>query len=223
MFTKQIAVATAGLLLAFSAQADVAVTADVGTTGVGVHLVVPMEKTLNGRFGANAFNYSKGERAGSINYDTKTKLRSFDVLFDWYLFSQPQLHATAGIIYNGSKVNAIARPEADGKYLINGRPYTAADVATLSGSVEYHKAAPYLGIGWGNPLTSAKTWSFTGDLGVMYQGKSRSRLASIGCTTSILVCSVLSRDVGAEKPRFQDELKSYSAFPVLRVGLAYRF
>ncbi len=223
MINKTIALAAATLLAATAAQAQVAVTADIGTTGIGAHLVVPMEKTLNGRFGGNFFNYSKDEKSGGVNYDMKAKLRSFDILFDWYVFGNTPLHATAGVIYNGNKVSATGRPDADGKYTINGKSYTAADVGSLTGKLEYRKAAPYLGIGWGNALQGNKQWNLTGDLGVMFQGKPSTHLVSIGCLTSAIVCTTLARDVAAEKAQFQADMDSYKAYPVLRVGVAYRF
>lgn len=219
----QFAVAAAALLSASASQAQLAVSADAGSTGIGAHLIVPMEKTLNGRFGGNAFNSSNDERAGGVDYDMKTKRRSFDILFDWYLFDHPQLHATAGVIYNGNKVTATGKPGADGKYTINGHSYTAADVGSLTGKLEYRKAAPYLGIGWGNPFTSAKNWTLTGDLGVMFQGKPKTHLVSLGCVTSTIVCTILARDVALEKPQFQSDIESYKAYPVVRVGVAYRF
>lgn len=223
MSIKKILLATAALLLANAAQAQIAVTADVGTTGIGAHLIVPMEKTLNGRFGGHFFTYDKGDRFGSVNYDTKNKMRTFDVLFDWYVFNNSPLHATAGVMYNGSKISATAQPNADGGYIINGKPYTAKDVATLTGKIEYRKVAPYLGIGWGNPLTSKSAWSLTGDLGVYFQGKPKSQLASVGCVSGNVLCNALARDVAAHKPSFQADADSYKVYPVLRVGAAYRF
>lgn len=223
MITKKLALAAAALLLANAAQAQIAVSADVGTTGVGAHIIVPMEKTLNGRFGGHFLNYSKDDKAGNVDYDMKHKIRNFDILFDWYVFDNSPLHATLGFLYNGNKISATGKPDATGKYTINGKSYAAADVASLTGKFEYRKVAPYLGLGWGNPLAGSSKWTLTGDLGVYFQGKPKSHLVSIGCVNAVAVCTALAKDVAAEKPVFQGDIETYKTYPVARIGLAYRF
>lgn len=221
-FTSAAALA-AGLLMAAAAHAQIAVTADVGTTGVGAHLVVPMESNLNGRFGGNYFKHNFSEKDGNVNYGLKGKLQTADILFDYYPITGSPMRVTAGALYNGNDVSAQAKPNADGNYTINGKTYKAADVGTLSGGVNYRKAAPYLGIGWGNPIKAAPAWSFTADLGAFFQGKPNATLTSIGCTTSSIVCNTLAVDVAAEKESFRSDVAKYKTYPVARVGMAYRF
>lgn len=225
MYSKKFALALAtGLLLAAGAQAQVAVTADLGTTGPGAHLVVPLESNLNGRFGLNYFKHNFQKTANSVDYDIHAKLQTFDVLFDWYLRDNSSFHLTAGVVYNGNQFDAKGKPNGAGKYVINGMTYTAADVGTLDGGVDYRKAAPYLGIGWGNALTANQKWNFTGELGGFYQGHGNSRLVSLGCTASNLICKTLATDVAAEQLKFADQVNDLPrVYPVLRVAVAYRF
>lgn len=225
MYSKKIALGlAAGLLLAAAAQAQVAVTADVGSTGVGAHLVVPMESNVNGRFGLNYARFNTQKTANSVDYDIKAKLQTFDVLFDWYLRDNSSFHLTGGVIYNGNQFDGKGKPNGSGKYVINGMTYNAADVGTLDGGVEYRKAAPYFGIGWGNALAVKQKWNFTGELGGFYQGKGTTKLVSLGCTTSNLVCKTLATDVAAERVKFDDQVNDLPRiYPVLRVALAYHF
>jgi hypothetical protein len=221
-------VLAAGLLLAAHAQADVAVTTDLGTTGAGAHLVVPMETYLNGRFGVSYLNHDFNKTSGAVNYDLKGKLQTVDVLFDWYLREGSTFHVTSGLVYNGSTFDAKANADKTGKFKINGMVYAAEDVGVLSGRVDFRKAAPYLGIGWGNALAPAKRggtgrWDFNADVGAIYQGRPNVHLSSIGCTTSNLVCSTLATDVAAERARLASDSSSFRFFPVLRASLSYRF
>ena len=214
----------ASLALAGGVQAQVAVSADIGTTGVGAYLIVPMEATLNGRFGAHTLSRSNDQHAAAIDYDRKATLRNVDILFDWFAVEGSAFRMTGGVIYNGNKLEAHALPGANGNYTINGKTYTAADVGTLDGLVEFRRAAPYLGIGWGNPLAiSRKKWHLIGDLGVVLQGPAKVKLVSLGCTTSQTVCRGLARDVAAERTRFEEEIDITRIYPVLRIGAAYRF
>lgn len=223
-FAKSAFGIAAGLLLASGAQAQVAVSADIGSTGVGAYLIVPMETTISGRFGVHTLNRSKDQSAGSVQYGTKASLRTADILFDWFALEDSGFRMTAGVVYNGNKLEASGRPNEDGNYRINGKTYSAADVGTLNGLVEFRRAAPYFGLGWGNPLAiTKKKWHLVGDLGVFVQGPPKVKLVSLGCTTSQTVCRALATDVAAERARFEDEIDFAKIYPVARIGVAYRF
>lgn len=210
-------------LFASTAQAQVAITADLGTTGPGVHLVVPMETYLNGRFGVSSYSRDTDKSSAGIDYQVKTTLRTVDILFDYFPGSSA-LRLTAGLVYNGNKFDGTGVARADGTYSINGHSYTAADVGTLAGGVNFRRVAPYLGIGWGNPLAGAKRgWSFGGDLGAFYQGRPNASLVSHGCTTSTTVCKALATDVEAERSKFADDIGDAKVYPVARVSVAYSF
>ena len=225
MVLKRIVVVLAATLAAASAHAEIgaAVSATLGTTGAGVQLVVPMESNLNGRFGINYFQHDFDKRTGGINYDAKGKLQTFDVLFDWYVIANSPFRLTGGLVYNGNEIKGRGRPNANGQYLINGRGYAATDVGTLDAKVDFRKAAPYIGVGWGNALTPNKRWNFSADLGAFYQGKAHVNLVSRGCTSSRVTCTVLATDVEREEARLADELSDYNFFPVLRASVSYSF
>jgi hypothetical protein len=224
MFLKQKAlVAAIALLAAASSQAQVAVTADLGTTGAGAHLVVPMESNLNGRFGLNYLKHDFSKRSGEVDYDLRGKLATFDVLFDWYVRDNSALHLTGGLVYNGSSFNGTGKASL-GSFMLNGHGYTAADVGSLTGTVQFRKIAPYLGIGWGNPLKlNGSRWQFNADLGAYYQGNANVHMVSIGCVTSQAVCKMLASDVAAETARLREDASSYKFYPVLRAAVSYRF
>lgn len=223
MFAKYTVLAAAALLAAGAANAQVGATADFGTTGVGFHVVVPMETYLNGRFGANYFRHNFDKTSNGVAYDIKGKLQTIDVLFDWYLTEGKSFHLTAGVLYNGNKFNATAKPNGLGGFTLNGHAYTTADVGLLTGRIDYRKAAPYLGIGWGNALARTSRWTTNLDLGVFYQGNPNVALASVGCTTSESVCKALSSDVAAERLHLRDDVDSLKVYPVVRASIGYRF
>jgi hypothetical protein len=223
MFAKYTVLAAAALLAAGAADAQVGATADLGSTGVGFHVVVPMETYLNGRFGANYFRHDFDKTSNGVDYDIKGKLQTIDVLFDWYLNEGSSFHLTGGILYNGNKFNAKAKPNGLGGFTLNGHAYTAADVGLLTGRIDYRKAAPYLGIGWGNALARTTGWTTNVDLGVFYQGNPNVKLASVGCTTSDTVCKALASDVAAEALHLRNDVDSFKVYPVVRASVGYRF
>ena len=221
---KSFFAAAAGLLLASAAQAQVAVTADFGTTGFGAHLVAPLASTVNGRVGLNGGNFTISGSEGAVDYDIDARLRSVDFLIDWYVRDNSSFHLSAGLVYDGSKFDAKGKPNNGGGYTINGVNYRSADVGTLDGSLVYRKAAPYIGIGWGNAVKAAPGWNFTSDLGGFFRAKGEARLVSTGCTASTVACQALARDVALEQASFASQISDVPRiYPVLRVALSYRF
>lgn len=211
------------LLAAGAAQAQVGATLDLGTTGAGAHLVLPVAPNLNGRLGVNYFKHDFTERSGVLEYDLDGKLQTVDALLDWTPRADSNFRLTAGVLYNNSRFDATAAPDGLGTFRLNGTPYSAADVGFLVGKVDFRKAAPYLGIGWGNALNSERGWSFGADLGVFHQGSARVSLRSERCVALSALCERLARDVAVEQARLADDASDYKIYPVLRASLSYRF
>jgi len=199
------------------------VSADLGTTGVGAHLVFGFSPSLNGRLGVNYFKHDFTKRSGRLEYDLDGKLQTVDALLDWYPRAGSSFRITGGVFYNDTRFDALATPDLNGTFRLNERLYNAADVGVLVGKVDFRKAAPYIGIGWGNALSSERGWSFGGDLGAFYQGKARVSLRSVNCTVQSALCNQLASDVAVEEARLADEASDYKVYPVLRASLSYRF
>lgn len=223
MSAKSIALAVAALLAAGATSAQVGATADIGTTGVGAHVVVPVTTQLNGRFGANYMKHDFDKTSNGVDYTLKGKLQTFDILLDWYVAEGGSFHLTGGAVYNGNKFDVRGKPNGAGTFNINGNPYTASDVGILSGRIDFRKAAPYLGIGWGNALAQSSRWNVTTDLGVFYQGSPNVQLAVTGCTAPSAICNRLAQDVEAARRKLGDDTSSFKIYPVARVSIGYRF
>lgn len=209
------------LFAAGAAHAEVGLTASVGTTGVGAHLSFPVQANLNARIGVNAAHYNFDDKSGTVDYDYKMKLQTVDILADWFPMGG-SFRVSGGVVYNGNKFEAKGKPAASGGYVVNGTNY-ANGAGTIDGKVDFHKAAPYLGIGWGNAVAKDSGWGFSSDLGVLFQGSPKSSLVSTNCTLATAVCSKLATDLAAERKNFDDDSSSYKFYPVLRVGASYKF
>lgn len=214
------------ILVAFAASnaahgADLAATVDLGSTGFGLHLTTPLAAQLNARVGLNYANYSSDGNTPDVQYDFKLKLATVDALLDYHPFGSA-FRVSGGIIHNGNRIDVNARPNANGSYTINGRSYSAASVGQMKGDIEFRKVAPYLGIGWGNAVQTAG-WGFGMDLGVAFQGAPKTRLVSTGCAALAAVCTMIANDVAAENAKLAEEVKDLKLYPVLRVGVSYRF
>jgi len=196
-------------------------SAMIGTTGLGIHASIPVADNLNARFGINAFNYNKNGSTSGVDYKFKLKLNTVDALADWHPLDNG-FRVTAGILWNGNKIDANGKANRDGTYELNGHKYVAAQAGSLKGRIHFNDVAPYLGIGWGNKPKS-KGWSFTGDLGVIFQGSPSVSLKNRNCQLGAALCARLATDLAAEKKDLKDEVKDFRYFPVIRLGASYNF
>jgi hypothetical protein len=210
----------AGFSCAAANAADVAVSATAGTTGFGLHASFPIQPKLNARVGFNYLNYDSTGNTTDADYNYKLKLRTFDVLADYFPMDNG-FRMTGGLVYNGNKVDVDMKAKSGAQYVVNGTTYTAAQAGSINGSVDFKKIAPYLGIGWGNAVAN-KGWGFTADLGVMFQGNPETNLTSSGCQAPVN-CAKLASDIAVEKNKLNDDVNSYKTYPVIRVGASYRF
>jgi len=223
MQIKSFVLAAAMLAVPAISHASPGITADMGTTGAGAHLAVPIANGVNARFGVNAMTYNYTTSTTDVKYDFKATLQTVDALLDFYPITGSNFRVTGGAVLNGNKVSATGKATDTGTYTINGHTYTAADAGRIDGKVDFRSVAPYLGIGWGNAASARKGWSFSSDLGVLFQGSPRTSLANSGCTAPSSVCSQLASDVAAENADLKSKADNFKLYPVLRLGVGYRF
>lgn len=197
-------------------------TAKIGTLGVGAELNLGISDRLSARVGFNAFNYKYNTTSDTVNYDFKLQLQTISALADWYPFAG-WFRTSAGLLYNNNKVSLDGKPTG-GSYTINGNTYLATDVGSLQGTMTFNKVAPYLGIGWGNPVAKNKGWGLASDIGVMFQGKPKTNLtATCGPTLSPTACTQLQTDTATENTKLQDDLSNFKWWPVVSVGISYQW
>lgn len=208
---------------AAQAQSSTAFSLDIGSTGIGAYAVRGVSNSVNARLGLHYLKGNISETVNSIDYDVNLKLLNVDLLADWYPIGDSSFHLTGGAVYDGNQFKYRSKPVGGGFITVNGTPYAASQFGTLNGGVEFSKVAPYLGIGWGNALAGTPGWHFTSDVGAFYQNHGDVTLANAGCTATATVCQALARDVAGERSRLESDNAAPRFFPVLRVGVSYRF
>lgn len=222
---KKIALAVACLALSASASAEgLGLSANVSTLGLGLDLTKPFSQSMTGRVGFNAYTYDRSMTKSDIDYDGSLKWQSFHALADWYP-SNGGFRVSGGLMYNNNKASLTAKPSTTGTFTINEVSYASAEVGSLSGEMSFNKVAPYIGIGWGNPVAKEKHWGFVADVGVLYQGSPDAALAA-NCGTAIAGtarCTTLQNDVAAEQEKLKSDLNNFKWYPVVSIGISYQF
>jgi hypothetical protein len=218
---KKFLAAAATVLLSSSpaaALADTSLGIRAGTLGGGVELSHAFSQRTGVRLNVDAYNRTQTDTQDNIQYDMKLKLQTASLLGDWFPFAG-NFRISAGAMFNGNKFTLKGQPTG-GTYTINGVTYNASDVGSFNATVDFKKAAPYFGIGYGRPINSGLSLIF--DLGVMFQGDPRSKI-DVTCTASTPDCNQLRSDAAAEQSRLDDSLRNFKYYPVLSLGLAYTF
>ncbi len=212
---KRILIAALMTAMSAPAFAGTDIEGHVSTLGLGLGMGFQATDSLVARIGFNQFNKSFSTSSGSLNYDGKLKLSSFDAMLDWHLFGGAT-HLTAGLLSNGNKFNLTATP-AGGTYTINGVSFPASQVGTLNSDVTFNTVAPYLGFGWSSQPKN-KGLSFKSDFGVMFQGSPKAALTYTGTQDP-----AISQQVATEQANLNDKLKNYKYYPVISFAIGYAF
>lgn len=203
---KRVLFFAAALVVSAAAQAA-GIGLRAGTTGVGADVAWGIAPTVSARLGYSALKWGYDVDTSNASYDGDLKLSNLSGLLDFHPLG-PSFRFTGGLIFNDNKYEATGRP--------SGIP------GSFNASVEPgRRAAPYLGIGWGNVAGAGV--NFYADLGVMFMGSPKARLNANCAGLSASQCTSLQSQVAAEQSRLEDELKRFKAYPVLNLGLTIGF
>ncbi|MFH1768515.1 MAG: hypothetical protein ABH858_05090 [Candidatus Omnitrophota bacterium] len=215
-----LAVTVLSFFLSFNLKAQedkFALSAKAGTLGLGMEGTGRINDNLNYRLGVNAFQYDYDGTESDIKYDFDLELLSFSALVDWFPFNNA-FRLTAGALANENQLDLKA--ETTASYQIGNVTYTAAQVGTLNGSLDFDAICPYAGIGWGNPFGKDGGWSFAIDLGVMYQGSPDITLRTNG---TLSANAAFLTELRREENNLESDIEEFEFYPVISLAVTYRF
>jgi len=206
---------------------EVAVTAKAGTLGLGAELTVGLSPLWNVRLGGNAFNYTDDRREVSgIFYDATAHLRTASALLDFHP-GGGGFRLSAGAIYNDTRIDGNSLVPASGSYDIGGVQVPAVLVGTLDGQIKFDPVVPYVGLGWGNAVGPGRQLRFAADVGAMFQGKGKVTLtpripagSPLNNPTARAALQIL---LDREEGDIEKDVADYTVYPVVSIGVSYRF
>jgi hypothetical protein len=226
------ALATAAALAVLAAGARPAaaqLTVDVqaGTLGIGGGLAWPFAPQLAVRVSGNAFSgINRSERAGGNRYQVRLSLGNAAALVDWHPAANG-FRLSAGGMYDANRVEGDSEPSGTGTYVIGNVQLPASLVGTLHGKIDYPSVAPYVGLGWGTAPSAGPGFGAAVDLGVAFIGRPRVTLTPEPPPGSPLnlpaAMALLAPQLAIEEGRVEQKIDGYRYYPVLSVGISYRF
>jgi hypothetical protein len=220
------------LLLIHSAQADTnsqyAITGKVGTLGAGLDLTYHINKKLNARFNLNGASKSADGEEDGVNYTGNLDALTIGGLIDYHPMAG-NFRLSAGLYNNQNEINLDATGSNDNAQ-VGDRSYNLTG-ATLNTNVGFKSVAPYLGLGWGNAVKTGSKWRFSFDAGVLFQGTPEAKITASGNAIDLATNTAVNlatdtqfqTELATEEQSLNDDLKDFKAYPVISLGVSYRF
>ena len=194
-----------------------AVSGKASTLGLGGEFTTAVTSNVNARVGLNMLDLDiDEEEIEDIEYDIELDFSSFSALADWHVFNG-SFRISGGVISMDHKVDLSAKGASGETEEIGGIEFDWDDIGTLSGCVEIDDLAPYVGIGWGNPLTHHRRWGFTCDFGVAFTSSPDVKLTATGAAADLV------EQLAEERKDIEDDLDKFELYPVIAVSFFYRF
>ena len=207
-----------------------AVKGEAGTLGAGVSVTNSLAPNLNARLGVTGFSTDLGERTIK-NVNVKGKLNLFNVTtgLDYYPIKGSGFHVTGGLVFNnGNNADLTAKPSASASTIqIDGKTYSVDALRNVKAKVPLtNAAAPYLGIGWGNPVRDNENLEVSLNLGLVFRGKPSVQVTpEYGPDADNIpgLKDEINTSIANYKKDIQDGLDKLPVYPVLSVGVSYQF
>lgn len=212
-------------VISVQATADiVAVGVKGGTLGVGVEMVAQANDKFNVRLQHTRFSrqITESSSGGSsdLEFDLTLDLGATSMLLDFHPLAG-SFRLTAGYGTNANQFAGAAVP--NGSYEIGDNVYSAADVGTVHGRIDFKSAAPYLGFGWGNAFAGDGGFAMNLDIGVFLQGAPQVRLSTSKQLSDATAQALLQQNLEKESANFAEDIQDLKAWPVLALGVTYLF
>lgn len=197
---------------------EFSVAAKLGTLGLGVDLDLGINKFFHARLGLGALKWGFDTSIDNLKYDFDMSLYTLGLFLDYHPGGSG-FRLTGGVIINTHDISADTTPNPTDTYTIGDVSYTGAALGDLKAEAQYNQFAPYVGVGYGADFGNTGNWSFHMDLGVMWWGSPNVDLTA---SNENLVPG-LAAELDKEAQKVEDDLKFMQWYPVLAVGVSYRF
>ncbi len=194
------------------------VGAKISTLGGGVEIAGTITDSLNLRLGLQGFSYDFDDTYSDIDYNADVDFFSGLLLADWFPFNN-NFRLSAGVAVNNNELTVTGEPR-NGTYNIGGVTYPSALVGALTGTIDFNTVAPYAGIGYGGAFSDTGNWSFSFDLGVLFQGSPNVSYSAAG---PLAGNAIFQANLEQERKELEDDLDEYEYYPVLSLGVTYKF
>ncbi|MEL7033748.1 MAG: hypothetical protein AAGL97_06555 [Pseudomonadota bacterium] len=213
-----LALMSAGLSSPALADGDFAITGGIGTMGGTVEGQFQVNDYFQLRAGANYLAFDEDIDVDDITYDGELDFSGFGAFIDVHPFGN-SFFVTGGAYAGGKEIDLVASSTVAVE--IGGVVFTPAEYGRLEGDVSFDDVAPFVGLGFDTTFEGNGNWGFNVLAGAALFGSGDVTLDAVGGTLSN--DPVLQAQLAQEIQDIENEIEDYELWPVVQVGLSYRF
>jgi hypothetical protein len=193
----------------------VGVTVKVGTLGMGGDVTLGLNRYLGLRAEVNGFQWetTRDQDEGRIYADFEWLTAG--LLLDVHPFGGG-FRLSGGGLLNKNRLHI--RADLTKAVDLNGEEYWLDD---LQGEATFNDVAPYVGIGYGNAAGKDDRWQFACDFGVLFQGSPK--IGATATASDPALQEQVDEGLAYEVAQIQDDANRYKYYPVIALGLSFRF
>ena len=219
------AVALAAVALPAAAQdasdSRLALGAQLGTTGVGVEAQAAVNQYVTLRGSADFIRYDAEFETDDVEYDGDLDLTQGGVFVDVHPFSNAFFVSAGG--YFGDR-KADIKATAQGSAEIGDVVFTREQIGTLEGEADLGSFAPFLGLGYNDTFTSARRFGFKALVGAQFGQEPDVTLRRTGgVALPAQIQAQLDTELRDEERELEEDGEDFKVFPVVQIGVAYKF
>ncbi|MCK4408256.1 MAG: hypothetical protein KAV44_11315 [Bacteroidales bacterium] len=184
----------------------------LGSFGPGIEIVKSFSRSFSIRAGGNYTNikYNKTYEDLEVDGEAKIKLGAITLLGDW--FFAKKIHLTAGVYYNFSE--EIIKGTPTKSYTIGKLHIPPDEIGKLEIVITPNKICPYLGIGFGKPISDSKVVSFNFEIGAIYWGSPSTDMTATG-----MITPTASKE---QEKIIDDNMSDFSIYPIITFQLSFK-
>jgi hypothetical protein len=200
-----------------------AIAPEASTLGLGASVVRKIVPAVNARVGVNGFSLGRDIEDTDINYEGDLNLFNVTTGLDFYPFPRSGFHLSGGLVFGNNDIDATATN--NDTLELGGQTFTAEQLGTVDAEVEITQdIAPFLGIGWGNPVRDGKGLGFWLNAGVVFGGSPEVTVTpNPAVNVPNELQDELDRAAREEEEDIEDDLGLIDVYPVLSLGFSYQF
>ena len=200
------------------------------STGIGPELSLGLAATTRVRLALGAHYRERDVTASGVDYEGDLELRSALALLDWHP-GGGGFRLSVGLSWNDNVLHATA-PLAElfaddlDDLARRGLDVRGQDLGRARGETRTEQLGPFLGVGWGSSPRAGRGVFVTLDIGAHYHGRPESELraeTTLPIDAFPAARQLLDQLIAREEAELDAEIEDYRIFPVVALGVGYRF
>jgi hypothetical protein len=202
--------------------------------GGGIEAATRVTRRSNLRAGFNMVSYSRTFNKDGIAYGGQLGFKTIEAHYDIFPFAG-RFHVSPGVLaYIGDPITANLRVPGGQSFSLGGKQYFSDGTARVTGTgkIDFNRAAPTITVGWGNLVPRNRNHiSVPFEIGVAFQGTPKATLNLAGnvCDSVNANCRSVASDptvqsrIQSEQTKLNNSMSLFKAYPIISIGLGYRF